>query len=69
MLTIDAIKFFGSKSAVARALNIGKASVSKWDELVPPLRAAELHVLTQGKLIFDPSDYRDWNKRPQSKVA
>jgi hypothetical protein len=64
MLTKDAVSHFGTKIAVARALNIGKAAVSKWDEegLVPPLRAAQLHKLTRGKLKFDPSAYADWNR-------
>jgi DNA-binding transcriptional regulator YdaS (Cro superfamily) len=62
MLTNDVIAHFGSKVAIARALGIGKASVSKWPEKVPPLRAAQLHKLTRGKLKFDLESYSDWNK-------
>lgn len=64
MLTADVVAYFGSKTAVARELNIGKAAVSKWDEdgRVPPLRAAQLHRKTHGKLKFNPDDYADWNK-------
>ncbi len=57
MLTSDVIAHFGSKVATARALGIQKAAVSKWKKLVPPLRAAQVHDLTRGKLRFDPADY------------
>ena len=70
MLTSTVIAYYGNKARVARALGIGKAAVSKWDMdgLVPPLRAAQLHQMTRGKLRFDPSDYKDWY-RPQRSVA
>lgn len=68
MLTADAVKHFGSKTLVAKALGIGKAAVSKWPPMVPPLRAAQLHQLTRGKLKFDPASYQDWN-RPSRSAA
>lgn len=57
MLTEDAVKHFGSRSAVARALGIKKAAVCKWGARVPPLRAQQIHALTAGDLPFDPADY------------
>ena len=66
MLTNAVISHYGSKSAAARALGIGKASVSKWGDLVPPLRAAQYHQKTRGKLKFDPADYIDWYTKPKS---
>ena len=59
MLTSDAIAYFGTKVAIARKLGIGKAAVSKWGEVVPRPWAAELHVLTEGELEFQPDKYRD----------
>lgn len=50
MLKSDAIAHFGSGSAVARALGIGKAFVSKWGDEVPQRYAYEIERLTQGKL-------------------
>jgi DNA-binding transcriptional regulator YdaS (Cro superfamily) len=69
MLTEDAIAYFGSKSALARALGIGKAAVSKWPEKVPPLRAAQLQELTERELRFDPSEYSNWNKPTHRECA
>jgi hypothetical protein len=65
MLTSDVISHFGSGAKVAEALNVGRAAVSKWQKkgVVPPLRAAQLHKLTRGKLIFDLSKYTDWYKK------
>lgn len=63
MLTSSAVDHFGSKSAIARALKIGKAAVSKWEERVPPLQAARLHQITDGALVFDPSEYEDWYRQ------
>jgi hypothetical protein len=71
MKTADVFEYFGSKSAVARELNIGKAAVSKWDKdgLVPPLRAAQLHRKTRGKLKFNPDEYENWNKPANGEAA
>ncbi len=46
----DVIEHFGSASAVARALGIGKAFVSKWGDDVPQRYAYEIERLTAGKL-------------------
>jgi hypothetical protein len=69
MQTNDVIAHFGSKIAVARALNIGKAAVSKWPDKVPPLRAAQLEKLTNGELKFDPDSYADWNRPAHHECA
>lgn len=53
----DVVKHYGSQSAVARELGIGKAAVSKWPSVVPRPWAAEIHVRTRGKLKFNPSEY------------
>jgi DNA-binding transcriptional regulator YdaS (Cro superfamily) len=44
----EAIEYFGSATAVARALGIGKAFVSKWGVEVPPRYQYELERLTKG---------------------
>lgn len=63
----DAIKHYGSRAAIGRALRIGKAAVSKWPEKVPRPWAAELHIITNGALHFDPSEYVETEE--QEKVA
>lgn len=50
MQKADAIKHFGSGSALARTLGIGKALVSKWGEEVPQRYAYEIERITHGKL-------------------
>jgi transcriptional repressor of cell division inhibition gene dicB len=53
MRKADAIQFFGSASALARRLGIGKAFVSKWPEDVPQRYAYEIERLTKKKLKAD----------------
>lgn len=53
----DAIKFFGSPAAVARALGITRAAVSKWPEVIPEGSAYKLEVVTGGKLRVKPELY------------
>ena len=50
MLKSDAVAFFKSQSALARALNISPASVAEWPDRVPPLRQLQIQKLTRGKL-------------------
>ncbi|MGU5696729.1 Cro/CI family transcriptional regulator [Aeromonas allosaccharophila] len=55
MTTSNAVKYFGSKAAIARALGINKAAVSQWGETIPEGRAYQIEVLTGGKLKANPS--------------
>ena len=56
MNKLDAIKYFGSKSNLAKALSISPASVSGWkEEQIPELRARQLEEITQDALKFDRS--------------
>lgn len=58
MLTQTAIAHFGSKTALARALNISVPAICCWGKLVPIRRAYELRDMTSGALKFDPSAYQ-----------
>lgn len=57
MLKSDVITHFGSNAKVAKALKIGRAAVGKWGDLIPPIRAAQLHKITDGHLRYDPEIY------------
>ena len=57
MLKSEAVKYFGTALALARALGIASASVSEWGEYVPEGRAYQLQVMTAGVLQGDPSVY------------
>lgn len=46
----DAIQHFGTGAALARALGIGKAFISKWPDDVPQRYAYEIERLTGGEL-------------------
>jgi DNA-binding transcriptional regulator YdaS (Cro superfamily) len=63
MRTSDVIDYFGSKSAVAVALEISPSAVSQWGEIVPPLSAVEIERASKGRLKFDPKLYKNWNRR------
>jgi hypothetical protein len=57
MLTIDAIAFFGTKAAIAKALGISKQAINEWDDVVPEGRAYQLEVVTNGALKACPHHY------------
>lgn len=67
MFVHDAIRIYKSKTGIARALGIGKAAVSKWGTIVPRGWAAELHVISNGRLKFDQRRYR--NDIPSREAA
>ena len=50
MRTADAIRYFGNKSRLARALGIRQPSVQEWGEIVPPLRQLQIERLTGAAL-------------------
>ena len=50
MKTQRAIQHFGSRSALASALDIKPSAVSQWGDVVPIRRQYELEILTGGKL-------------------
>lgn len=54
MTKSDAVKYFGSTSSLAAALNISQAAVSQWKDNVPELRAHQLEKLTGGELQANP---------------
>ena len=56
MKTVDAIKFFGTATRLAKELDISGAAVSMWGEDVPLGRAYQLQVLTKGKLQATPKE-------------
>lgn len=66
MLTKDAIAYFGSQSALARALNIEQPSVAGWGEEVPPLRQLQIQQLTLGKLKASPTVFEIPSKKAQT---
>jgi len=53
-----AIKHFGSGAAVARELNISRAAVSKWADIVPLRYIWKLQEKSGYKLALRLSDYR-----------
>lgn len=57
MKVSSAIKHFGNKVRIAEALDISKASVSKWKDVVPFESATALEILTDGQLSVDRACY------------
>ena len=50
MKTKDAINYYGSGVALAKAIDCNSAAISQWGEDVPKFRAYQLQVITKGKL-------------------
>jgi len=57
MLKIDAVKFFGNKTKLAKAAGVKPSSVSVWGDLVPEGRASRLVEASGGALIYDSAVY------------
>lgn len=57
MLSEKVFEHFGTQAETARRLKITRAAVAKWGEMVPELRAVQLHRLTRGRLRYRPEDY------------
>lgn len=52
----DAIDYYGTAVALAKALGINKSAVSCWGDSIPQGRAYQLEVLTGGKLKVNQAD-------------
>jgi DNA-binding transcriptional regulator YdaS (Cro superfamily) len=61
----DAVKFYGSQTKLAQALNIKPSAISQWGEDVPELRAYQIEHLTDGALKVNPVVVLD-NPEPAS---
>lgn len=60
----EAVNFYGSQSALARALGIAQASVAGWGEYPPGVRQLQLEALTGGTLKAEPK----WTLQPEKKA-
>jgi hypothetical protein len=58
MLKTNVIEHFGTATKVARFLSITPIAVHYWGEVIPKGRAAELHLLTFGELVYDTAHYQ-----------
>lgn len=58
MTKTSAVKHYGSQYAVAKALGIHRSAVSRWGRKVPLYQAMRLAQLTNGRLVFMPSEYQ-----------
>jgi DNA-binding transcriptional regulator YdaS (Cro superfamily) len=50
MKTDEAIKHFGSRAALAKALGISVAAISQWGDEPPKMRQFQIHTITNGAL-------------------
>lgn len=62
----EAIRFYGSQSALARALGIAQASVAGWGEYPPGGRQLQIEKVTKGELKAEP-DCMQPAKREKAK--
>lgn len=54
----DAVRHFGTKYKVAKALGIHRSNLTRWHKgIVPMVRAAQLRDLSNGALRYDESEY------------
>jgi hypothetical protein len=62
MRTEHALKFFGTKTKLAKAAGIELQSFYKWGELVPEARARRLEEASGGVLHYDKDVYDQYRK-------
>jgi hypothetical protein len=62
MLKREVIAHFEKPVHVARALNISRAAVAKWPDIIPKAAAYDLERLTGGALKFRPELYERGNR-------
>ncbi|CCO48460.1 MULTISPECIES: Cro/CI family transcriptional regulator [Vibrio] len=53
----DTIKYFGSATNLAKALDITLPSVSQWKNVIPEKQALKLEKITNGALRYDATLY------------
>ena len=54
----EAVAFFGSEYRVAKVLGIQQSNLTRWkNDVVPMVRAYQLHIKSGKKLPFDPTAY------------
>lgn len=57
MKTEDALRVFGTKTAIAAELSLSVAAVSGWGEFVPEKNAPHLAAARPGELVYDRNLY------------
>lgn len=62
MLTADALKFFGTKTKLAKAAGVELQSFYKWGVLVPEGRARRLEEASNGALHYNKDIYDQHRK-------
>jgi transcriptional repressor of cell division inhibition gene dicB len=58
MKTQDAISYFGTQAAMARALHCSQSSIAEWGEYPPDGRQFQIQVVTNGALMAEPKKQR-----------
>ncbi|MGE6107873.1 Cro/CI family transcriptional regulator [Aeromonas sobria] len=61
----DVLEHFGSITAIAKAIGVSHAAVSKWDKTIPIGRAYQIEVLTGGQLKADVTAQPDQGRDTQ----
>ncbi len=57
MLKSDVLNYFGTKTAIAHALQISASAVTQWKEVIPEKQAYRLELITKGALKVNPTLY------------
>ena len=65
MLTRDVLDYYGGPTAAAKAVNITRAAIYQWGELVPALTALKYEQATKGKLKFKNAAYLRYKAAPR----
>lgn len=64
----DAVSYFKTQAALARAAGVTRQAVWDWGEFVPPAVAEVLAEASGGALKYDPANYPDTYRRPGGRL-
>ena len=62
----DAVRFFGTKAALADALGIRPNAVTGWKDFVPAEHRPTIVVLSQGEVMPSVDDVNEWTMRGET---
>lgn len=65
----EAIEFFGTQVALAKALDINQSSVAEWGTHPPELRQLQLHRVTLGQLRAEPEVLAKYGEPAMQQAA
>ncbi|MDO4641691.1 MAG: Cro/CI family transcriptional regulator [Neisseria sp.] len=63
MRKVDVLKYYGTRTAIAKALRISPSAITQWPDIIPEKQAYKLERITKGGLTVDINLYKKQGKQ------